>query len=943
MKLKKTIYYILSTLVFVAVTDELQAQQKDSVATKTEVVNFRTAARPIGYGNQQKSHTTGAISSISGDEIRDAFNNRIGNALIGRLPGLTIRQNGFEPGASSTNLNIRGVNTYGFSNAPLVIVDGFMADYDQLVPEEIEEISILKDASATAVYGLRAANGVILVTTKKGKIQPLAINFNAQYGVQNPVSLPRFLDSYSYAFLLNEARRNDGLGELYTSDDLQAFSNKSDPINYANVNWYDEVFRNTAPQSNYNLNFKGGTSVVRYFASLNGILADGLYKKFGDESEESSNSKYSRLNFRSNIDISLNKNLSAILNLGAAVEDKRNPGELTTNNTISLLDRITPNSFPVRLGNGSFAGNNLLSNPVGDLLSTGFSTSNSTTLQASFRLNQLLDMITPGLKASAAVSFNSFYSGLSNKRKTYTRFSTGANATQFGQSTSLVGTEGVQSQWTNNALQASLTYSRIFDKHDISAMAIFNSDYYLINKAYPGTNAAGNDIPYKTNGVSSRITYVYSDKYIAEFSAAYQGSNAFAKGNRYGFTPAGSLGWIVSNEDFLKGSKVIEFLKLRGSYGFVGNENIGGLRFGYAQRYPFVDGYIFTGTSKLGAITEGQRANPELTWEKEKKANVGFEMNFAKGFGLIVDLFQNNRFDILDKPNSTIPLIVGYNGVPETNLGKVKNKGLEAMISYQSNQSKKLQFNFNAQASYNKNEIVFNDELTQVNAARVTTGMPVGYGYGLEAIGFFSGADVSDNTIARPTGLVIRPGDIKYRDIGGPLGVPDGIIDDNDSAPIGNYNLPDWTFSFQSGVSYKGVDLNLVFQGVTGINLNLSGNRYYAFQNNGKVSEIALKRWTPETASTATYPRLSSIDNTNNFNSFSTFWKRDASYLKLRSAEIGYTLPVKTLKRLGLQKTRVFINGTNLFSLDHLDEADVEALGGYPALRTVSLGLNLHF
>ncbi|TCD01558.1 SusC/RagA family TonB-linked outer membrane protein [Pedobacter psychroterrae] len=942
MKLKPTLY-ILSTLALVTVANPLIAQQKDTVTTKTEVISFKTAARPIGYGFQPKNYTTGAISSVHGEEFRDAFNIRIGNALLGRLPGLTIRQNGFEPGASSTSLTIRGTNTYGFSNAPLVMLDGFMSDFDQLVPEEIEDISILKDASATAVYGLRAANGVVLVTTKIGKIQPLAINFSTQYGFQNPVSTPRFLDSYSYAFLLNEARRNDGLGELYTSSDLQTFSSKSDPINFANVDWYNEVFRNAAPQSNTNLNFKGGTSIVRYFASLNALVSDGLYKNFGDDNEESSNSKYSRLNFRSNIDISLNKNLSAQLNLGAGVEDKKNPGELTTINTINLLDRITPNSFPVRLANGSLAGNNLLSNPVGDLLSTGFSTSNSTTLQASFRLNQVLDMITPGLKASAAISFNSFFSGLSNKRKTYARFSTGTTSTQFGQNTSLVGTEGVQSQLSNNAVQALLTYNRVFGKHDVSAMTVFNSDYFLINKAYPGTNAAGNDIPYKTNGVSTRVTYVNNEKYIVEFSGAYQGSNAFAKGKRYGFTPAGSVGWIISKENFLKDSKVIEFLKLRGSYGFVGNENIGGLRFGYAQRYPFVDGYIFTGTSKLGAITEGQRANPNLTWEKEKKSNIGFEMNFANGFGLAMDVFQNNRFDILDRPNTTIPAILGYNGLPETNLGKVKNKGLEALLSYHSNEAKKLRFNFNAQASYNENEIVFNDELTQINKARITTGMPIGYGFGLEAIGFFTDADVNNNAIARPIGLIIKPGDIKYRDIGGPLGVPDGIIDDNDSTPIGNYNLPDWTFSLQTGVSYKAVDLNLIFQGVTGINLNLSGNRYYAFQNNGKVSEIALNRWTPETAATATYPRLSSSDNTNNFNRFSSFWRRDASYIKLRSAEIGYTIPASALKKLRLQKTRLFINGTNLFSLDHLEEADVEALGGYPALRTVSLGLNLHF
>lgn len=375
----------------------------------------------------------------------------------------------------------------------------------------------------------------------------------------------------------------------------------------------------------------------------------------------------------------------------------------------------------------------------------------------------------------------------------------------------------------------------------------------------------------------------------------------------------------------------------------MGNENIGGLRFGYVQRYPFVDGYIFTGTSKLSGITEGQKANSELTWEKDKKTNIGLELEFADGFGLIVDLFQNNRYDILDRPSTSLPQVLGYSGFPETNLGKVNSKGVEASLSYTSNKRKKVQFNIDAQASYSKNEIVFSDEAFQINSNRITTGRQVGYGYGLEAIGLFSQADVNDPSVARPVGFIIRPGDIKYKDLGGPQGVPDGVIDENDNKGIGNYNLPDWTFALQGGIKVRAFDLNLVVQGVTGINVNLSGDRYYAFQNNGKVSEIALSRWTPETASTATYPRLSSTDNTNNFGRFSTFWQRNGSYLKLRSAQFGYTVPLNALRKFGLQKTRIFVNGTNLLAFDHIDGADVEALGGYPAVRSVSLGLNLNF
>jgi len=949
--MQKTYKKILLVILFYAGTSQFIIAQNTSdsstiIVADSEVVN-------IGFGQQKTKLVTSAISTIKGAELQKTFSTNLGATLYGRLSGLTVMQGGNEPGNNNPSINARGNNTFGPGNNVLIIIDGFMGDYSQLVPEEIEEISLLKDASATAIYGSRAANGVILVTTKRGRIAPLQINFSTQQGFSQAERLPKFLDAANYASLYNEALANDGKAPLYTTDEITAYQNGSDPYFHPNVNWYDEVLRKTAPVANYNLSLRGGNTTAKYFVMLNNISSQGLYKNFGDMDEESRNSTYNRFNFRANIDVNLTKRLSATLLLGGSVEDKGNPGSLTTGGIFGQLASIPSNAFPVINPNGTYGAkvNASYVNPYSSLLKTGYAESNGRTLQSSFRLSYDLSMITKGLSASTVVSVNNFFTSGSNKTKGIERFAVSKNAagdtvysSKIGQTSSLVGSEPNLGQSRNYAIQGFLNYHRVFGKHDIYALAMFNSDNATIDKSGIFSGGASNlSLAYKNNGGGGRLTYVNNTKYIAEFSMAYMGSENYAPGNRYGFFPAASVGWIASNESFLQNNKIITFLKLRASYGLVGNDEIGGARFLYNQNYTYGDSYYFgTATTGTASLSEGALANPDVTWEKETKANIGIEATFFNRLDFTLDVFNQDRYDILITPTRTIPLYLGYTALPNLNEGKVNNKGFEAVLRYRNEEKSQLQFFVETNIFYARNKIVYNGEVIQVNKARLTEGRRIGQPFGLRALGLFA-TDVEASTSPTPFGLVVKAGDVKYQDIGGPAGVPDGIIDANDNQPIGNTGLPELTAGLHTGLRYKGFDLDIVIQGVTGTTVYLGSSQFRPFQNNGQAGVIALERWTPQTAATATFPRLSAYDNLNNYR-YSSFYQYDGSFIKLRSVEIGYSFTKNLINKIKLQQARLFLTGTNLFSLDHIAYGNTETLGtGYPSLRTIALGARIQF
>ena len=889
----------------------------------------------VAYGIQPKWMTTSAVSSVKGDELK-SFVPNIANMLNGRIPGLVVQQWGCEPGADSPAMNARGVNTYGSGAGLFIVIDGFQsteAYFQQLTPQEIESITLLKDASATAIYGSKGANGVLLITTKRGTSDKIKINFSIQSGFQQPLRLPEFLGAYDYATLYNEALVNDGKSPLYTPMDLEAYKAGNDPIFHPDVDWYETILRKAAPITNYNFTASGSNEYFRYFVLLNVLDDRSLYRKAGNVSDFSKNGTYTRYNFRTNIDVKLSKRLQGAVTLGGTIEDKTNPG--TSENTSGMFDlmsSIAPNAFPVYVSTGMYGGNSMYSNPLGDLMQTGYTSYNGRSLQAIFQLKGDLGFITPGLSVSGAVGFNTYFKSYSKKSRQYARYSVDRdNAeeiiyTTYGQNTSLAGDESSSSQWRDYSLQASLNYNRTFNElHNIDAIYLGSYNDYVVT---------GTDLSYKNIAMGGRVTYSYDKRYIGEFSFGYNGTENFPKGHRFGFFPAGSLGWILSNEAFLKGNPILNYLKLRASYGIVGNDNIGGIRYMFDQYYDGYGYHLGNSNNVQDGLVQGKLANPDVTWEKEKKFNAGFEATLINKIDVSFDYFIQKRSNILSQPYRTVPDYLGISR-PDINIGKVDNKGLETSIRYNGIGKKDLTYFVETSFWYAKNKVVYNAEAIQENEYLYGTGRMVGQPFVLEAIGFFKD---EDDILKSPTQTFtdVRPGDIKYKDQN-----KDGKIDSNDYYPIGYTSMPQITLGLHGGITFKGFDLDVFFQGAANRTVYCGGKYYHAFQNDGKVSSIAMGRWTPETAETATYPRLSSENNLNNYQA-SSFWQKNGNFLKLRSLEIGYTLPFQFSRKINLEKVRIFANGTNLFSLDHMDGfTDPETMSGYPALRTISFGLSI--
>lgn len=887
---------------------------------------------PVAYGRQKQWLVTSAQSLISGESLEKSFSSNLATTLYGRIGGLTVQQQGAEPGLETPILLGRGVSTFGPGRDVLVLVDGYESTFEHLSPYEIAYITFLKDASATAVYGSRGANGVLLVTTKRGKEGPLKLQFAIQSGFRSAMRLPDFLGSYDYASLYNEARQNDGLDPVYNTADLEAYRNGADPYFHPDVDWYDEVLRKAAPVTSYNLSFTGGSQTVRYFGLLNLLGEQGLFIKSGDHSENSKNSRLMRYNFRTNIDVDITKNISASLTLSGTVEDKANPAANDASSIFNTLAIIPPNAFPVYNPNGSYGGNAFFSNPLGDVLETGHYMSNGRTLQSAFQLQHRLDMITRGLRIGSSVAFNNFFRNYSNKLRQYERYLIADDGgetsyTKYGERTSLVGDEGDSEQWRNFVFQAYLDYERTFEAHAVQAMVRYNVDNYSL---------LGEQHPFKHIGFSGRITYANQEKYIGEFSFGYMGSENFAKNRRFGFFPAISAGWILSKEAFLSGSRFIDFLKVRASFGLTGNDRIAEERFLFDSYYRYPASYYFgTDNSSSSSLQEGRAANPDISWEKDRKANFGVEARFMERIELIADVFYNRRYDILTTANRILPDLYGIES-PLLNQGSVRNSGFELMTRYQNDMNRPFQFSIGVNVWYARNKITdMSEDISRYDYLQ-RTGHRVGQPFVLSALGLFQDdAEIAGSPQQRFT--TVRSGDIRYLDRNS-----DQVINAEDYGASGYANEPEITVGFNPHFGWKGFDATLFFQGVTHRTVYLSGYYFHAFQNDGKIGAMALDRWTPETRVTATYPRLSSVNNLNNFQP-SSFWQVDGSFIKLRSAELGYTWGVGTLGRWGIDNLRIFANGTNLFSWDKVNDTDPETLSGYPATRSISLGLKLNF
>lgn len=896
-----------------------------------------SAWRSVPQTTVSDGHLLGAVSSVEGDALIDPYNTNLANTLFGMVPGLFVSQANGEPGADDASLWGRGVGTFGSGRSLQIVIDGFPSTIDffnQLSPYEIEKIELLKDAAATAIYGNRAANGVLIVTTKRGTDRPLKIDFGVRCGFQKAIRMPEYLGAYDYASLYNEALANEGKAPLYDKNALEAYRTGSNPLLYPDVDWTSEMMRSLSPVANYHLTARGGSQTVKYFVLFNGVNNTGLFKNPETAAEYGKKYRHSRYNFRTNVDVRLTPRLTAGLIIGGSVEDKYTPGTSESAwNLIDCMSSVPSNAFPVFAAEGMPGGNSMYANPLAELTERGYISYNGRTAQAAIRLTEDLGFITKGLSLSAGINFNSWFRSYSNKTRNYARYEIAKDDSgetvynMTGEDTALSGDESSSSQWRNLAVEATLAYDRTFGKHHVSAMGRFSFD--------DSTTSSGS-LPYRNLGFAFAVNYTYGGRYMAEFTSGYYGNDNFPPYARYGFFPAGAIGWVISNEEFLRGSGIVNLLKFRASCGLVGNADIGGSRFMYNQYWKYGGSYFF-GTSNSGMDTyvEDRLANPDVTWEKDLKVNVGIDVRLLNCLSFSADWFMNRRRDILTKPYDVVPAWLGVS-MPDLNIGKVDNTGVELTLGY-SGLAADWRWSARGIFSYAHNKVIYNAEAPQEYSYRLGTGHIVDQPFRLEAIGFFRNQEDIDNSPKQIFGDVV-PGDIKYRDQNG-----DGIINQDDFVPVGFTSTPEMNLGLDLGAGWRGFDIRLNFHGAFNRTVYLEGRPYQAFQNNGTVSSFALGRWTPETADTATYPRLALTGNRNNYQS-STFWTRNGNFLKLRNLQFGYTFRDSALKRARIEDIKLYLNVSNVFSLDCMDGwADPECLYGYPAVRIMSLGFNVRF
>lgn len=908
----------------------------------------------LGFGQSQKKIAqTGAIASITTKEIKQSPAANIANALTGRLPGLISVQRSGEPGADGPELYIRGRATLNIS-APLITIDGVekdprLVDLSALDPNEVESITILKDASATALYGVKGANGVIIIKTRRGTEGKARINTSVQTSIQTPTRIPKYLDSYNYALLANEAYFNDNPnGQLppYTAEAIKAYESGSDPYKYPNVDWMHEMLK-PAQMTRADFNISGGSPMVKYFVNAGYTQQNGLYKA-NKTDEYDASLKYRRYNFRSNIDIDFDKDFSVGLSLFGAIENQNAPNTNTTD-IFNYLGKIPPNSYPIQYPNGYYGGSSR-GNPFALVNTTGYRQFFNSSLSGMFTATHKLDFITRGLFVKGNFSFDGYSrSTLTRAKEVRTALYKGSGDYYDTASYSFAGTDGPlqapspsYGQNRSTWLDLSVNYDRTFGAHTITGLLLANRQQQVL-----GDNVSGNElIPYVSQGVVSRITWNLNNKYFAEFNAGYNGSDNFAKSNRYGFFPAGSVGWVISKEAFLQKNSVIDFLKLRASYGLTGNPSLGKRRWLFISEFVSGAGYSF-GTDQLTAIggrQEGAMSNPDVTWEKARKLNIGLEAKLWRDLlSVTIDVFREKRNDILIV-RGIIPDLLGVSAdnLTPANMGVIVNRGFELELNHR-NRIGNVTYAVRANGSFARNKILFKDEVSYPYDYLKATGQQIGQLFGLTSIGFFNSKEEIQNSPRQYGNLI--PGDLKYKDMNG-----DGVIDNNDKGPIGKSTVPEFLYGISANASWKNFDISVLFQGAGNYSVRFSHEGAWEFYNGAKVMEQHLGRWTPEAAATATYPALHYGQNANNHQEASSFFMKDATYIRLKNVEIGYTF-----RKLGIGKNtmissvRLYANGLNLYTWDKMGNGsfDPEAPSGkgffYPQLRVVNFGVSADF
>ncbi|MEX0685104.1 MAG: TonB-dependent receptor [Balneolales bacterium] len=926
--------------------DEYHGREIDAGSGDDEI---NVVLEPIDYvnliwGKQQAENVSASVSRISGDELINLPGYNRNNVLGGRLTGLTVQQSNGTPGLENSSLYVRGLKSLS-NNTALVIVDGYVRpNADYLGAHDIESVTVHKDAAATAIYGMRGGAGVVEITTKRGKDEPLSVNFDSHYGFQEATRTPNYLGSHDYAYLYNEASRNDGGTNLYSSSDLASYADGTDIYGHPNVNWRDEFLRDYTSTQRYNLSARGGSEIIRYFASFGYANNNGIYDVDNDANLYSTNQDFDSYNLRTNVDMQVHPRVMVKMDIGIQQQEFNYPGPSgSMSNIMTSLYQLPPNAHPVFNEDGSLAGTTQYTqNPYGLINNSGYTSATTRSTDASFNLIHDWSALTEGLSARGSVGFDGYFTHNIERNKEFYVYEGSLGEDNIRGDNNQPNQRNASNFSGNQRVidvKAGFDYERTFGSSALDGTAFFNQNTFSTD---------GNQLAHVYQGVMGRMNYAYNNRYLAGFSFAYQGSEQTGDNNRYIFYPAVSLGWIISEESFLNESNSINFLKIRGSHGLTGDDR----GIGYFQKFSFFErggSYLFgTNLSSQGGYREGILGTPNIRPETTRKSNLGVDATlFGDRISFSGDVFFEKTTDIITELNQ-IPSLLGTR-IPTTgNAGIVENRGFELSLGY-GNNGNDFKYSLTGNFSYAKNKVIDMQEQDYPYDYNYRTGQPLGSIYGLESIGFFyDDAEVNNSPDQSAFGSY-GPGDLKYRDLN-----DDGTIDIDDFSKIGKSWMPEIVYGVNLNLEFKGVDFSALLEGIGNADRMLGNYAYYDFypNTNGNLMEHHLDRWAYDptndidTRDTAKYPRLSlEGDNTNSKQPNSTFWLRDASYLRVKSIELGYSLPGSATSLISLSGLRVFATVYNAFTFDKIDVVDPEVGNGavYPIQRMMNFGINAQF
>ncbi|WP_025764109.1 TonB-dependent receptor [Dyadobacter tibetensis] len=925
-------------------TSQYNIVMKDRVDDLKEVV-------VVGFGTQRRASVVGAITTIEPEKLQLGTSRSVSNNLAGQLAGVIGVQRSGEPGYDNANFWIRGISTFGGNRNPLVLVDGIERSLNNIDPEEIESFSILKDAAASAVYGVRGANGVILVNTKRGKIGKPKVSLRHEQAITKPVKLPSFVGAAKYLEVMNSIREERGEAGLFSQERIDHIRSQSDPDLYPDVNWLDAISKDQASNMRTNLTVSGGSNILRYAFVASYYGEKGIIERDDSQSWNSSMS-LKRYNIRSNVDIDLSPTTLMRFNIGGYLQDRNRP-PVSIDYLFQQAFITPPYVHPMRYASGEIPRTPQRQNPWALATQTGYERHSESKIESLLSLEQDLAFITPGLKARGTFSFDRFSNTSVTRSKSPDYYNPAIGRDEEGNLILSIESYGQEflgystgSDWGNKSIYAegNIFYTRDFGKSTVESMLLYNLRHY----------DDGSSLPFRNQGSAGRFSYSYDQRYVAEFNFGYNGSENFAKGKRYGFFPSVALGWLISEEPFMKPySHIFTKLKIRASYGLVGNDQLDGRRFAYITTIGNTGGYSWGVNNDYyrAGRREGDQGNPDLTWETVRKTNLGFELGISGALDLQVDLFKENRSNIFMQRKS-IPGSSGFINQPWANFGKVQNQGVDLSVDYRKRFNPDLMIALRGTFTYAVNKIIEQDEANAIKGTnRSSTGKPIGQIFGLQAEGLFTNSDFIDvekgtlvDGLPIHTFGTVRPGDIKYRDLN-----EDGRIDALDNTAIGGTYDPQMVYGFGFNARYKAFDFGFFAQGNALTYRTIGGSNFIPGSANGSMGNMLTNvddRWTvANPRQDVFYPRLSDYQSANN-NQTSTWWLRDMRMLRLKNIELGYHVGKNWLTAIKIEGIRAFVRANNLLTASpfKLWDPEVDAINGlrYPIMKSFSVGLEIN-